>query len=79
MPHASETSSGMGHAMRRTVGKPRSSGKTKAMNRSSGDQSAGSNATGGAISAAERFRMIATAAYYRAEHRGFAAGRELED
>ncbi|MCX7960080.1 MAG: DUF2934 domain-containing protein [Burkholderiales bacterium] len=32
-----------------------------------------------AISAEERERMIARAAYFRAEKRGFAPGRELED
>jgi hypothetical protein len=31
------------------------------------------------ISAAERLRMIQTAAYYRAERRGFAPGHEAED
>lgn len=31
------------------------------------------------VSADERSRMIAEAAYYRAERRGFAPGRELED
>ena len=32
-----------------------------------------------AINQAARQRRIAIAAYYRAERRGFAAGRELED
>ncbi len=31
------------------------------------------------VSTEERERMIAMAAYYRAEHRGFAPGGELED
>lgn len=31
------------------------------------------------VSAEERDRMIAMAAYYRAEQRGFAPGHELED
>ena len=31
------------------------------------------------ISAAERLRMIQTAAYYRAERRGFVAGHEADD
>lgn len=31
------------------------------------------------VSAEERERMIAMAAYYRAERRGFAPGHELED
>jgi hypothetical protein len=31
------------------------------------------------ISAADRMRMIETAAYYRAEHRGFIAGHEADD
>jgi len=33
----------------------------------------------GAITPAERQRLIATTAYYRAERRGFAPGGELED
>ncbi len=31
------------------------------------------------LSEAERYRMIAEAAYFRAERRGFARGSELED
>lgn len=38
-----------------------------------------SNAKKQSITAQERERMIAAAAYYRAECRGFAPGRELED
>ncbi|HEY7655977.1 MAG TPA: DUF2934 domain-containing protein [Burkholderiales bacterium] len=36
-------------------------------------------AAGAGITAEERRRMIAEAAYYRAERRGFATGGELED
>ena len=32
-----------------------------------------------AVTAQERERMIATAAYYRAERRGFAPGQEVDD
>lgn len=39
----------------------------------------GTDADGGANSPEERQRLIATAAYYRAERRGFAPGCELED
>lgn len=36
--------------------------------------------TGGALAAnEERWRLIAEAAYYRAQARGFAPGREIED
>jgi len=33
----------------------------------------------GAVSLEERNRMVAEAAYYKAEHRGFAEGSPLED
>jgi hypothetical protein len=32
-----------------------------------------------AVSAEERYHMIATAAYFRAEHRGFVGGYEMQD
>lgn len=35
--------------------------------------------TGNKASAEERYKMIQTAAYYRAEKHGFTAGKELED
>jgi len=66
----------MEHTMQRAVGKSRAPGKSK---NSSSTERAASDATGGAISADDRYRMIATAAYYRAERRGFAPGSELED
>ena len=76
MPHTNETSFEIKHAMHRAVGKSRSPGKAK--DRSS-KEGTGSDATGGVISADDRKRMIATAAYYRAARRNFAPGCELED
>lgn len=64
-------------AMRQAVGKSRSPAKTR--DRPSKRQRAGDHTTESAVSAEERYRMIATAAYYRAERRGFAPGGELED
>lgn len=50
--------------------KPAASGSTaKAARRGNSDT----------VSADERGRMVAMAAYYRAEHRGFAPGGELAD
>jgi hypothetical protein len=35
--------------------------------------------TAAGVTAEERYQLIAKAAYYRAEHRGFVPGAELED
>lgn len=75
MPRTRETTSGMEQAMHRAVAKSRS----KPKGRASEAPGAIGGATGVAISAEERHRMIAAAAYYRAERRGFAPGGELED
>ncbi len=63
-------------ASRRTVRKPASRATSKG--RAAGDEcdDAGRRDP---VSAEERQRMIATAAYLRAERRGFAPGHETED
>lgn len=43
------------------------------------DKIAIKGSTDARLSEDERRRMVAEAAYYRAEHRGFAAGGELDD
>lgn len=57
--------------------RPVTSGSAAKAARHAGRGSAG--ARGDAVSAEERERLIAMAAYYRAEHRGFAPGGEFED
>jgi len=47
--------------------------------RSTAHEQGGADASSGAVAAEERHRMIAVAAYHRAEHRGFTGGCELED
>lgn len=53
-------------------------GATVAVKAKRGDAELGAGA-GPAFSAQERERLIAQAAYYRAEKRGFAPGCELQD
>lgn len=77
MKHASEITQSMEHAAHGEMHK--SQPPRKAESRTVAGKRTGTNAPGGAISPDERQRMIATAAYYRAELRGFAPGCEVED
>ncbi len=62
--------------------KKRAAAKKRAAPRKAATRKAGadkSNSSPVNISAEERWRMVATAAYHRAEQRGFAPGHEVED
>ena len=53
--------------------------KTRRAGPVAGPEAGSGPAAGARITPEERRRMIAEAAYYRAERRGFATGGELED
>ncbi|MDJ0860859.1 MAG: DUF2934 domain-containing protein [Gammaproteobacteria bacterium] len=62
--------------------KKRAAAKKRAAPRKAATKKVGadrSNSSPVNISAEERWRMVATAAYHRAEQRGFAPGHEVED
>ncbi len=61
---------------RRAAPKKRTAPKKAAARKAGADKSTTSPVN---ISAEERWRMVATAAYHRAEQRGFAPGHEVED
>jgi hypothetical protein len=77
MKHASEISQNREHAAHGEMLKSRP--PRNAESRLVAGKRVGAYAPGGAISPDERQRLIATAAYYHAERRGFAPGCELED
>ena len=63
-------------AVKKTAGKKRTAPKKAAAKKSARTQTTTSPVS---ISAEERWRMVATAAYHRAERRGFSPGHEVED
>lgn len=62
-----------------TTEKPTSSRKTASGSAAKAARYTSNDVRRPPVSTGERERMIAVKAYYRAEHRGFAPGHELED
>ena len=75
------TTTNKGKSTSPTVKKTSAAKKRSTPKKAAAKKAASTRPTGSPVmvSAEERWRMVATAAYHRAEQRGFAPGHEVED